>query len=107
MDMYTAQVERVKAACVAIDRDPRTMKFTVAQFVVCGANESEIARRAKAVNREPDELRKNGLCGTPSEVAARLVEWHNAGAETCYLQILDLNDIEHLELIAAEVMPYL
>lgn len=107
IDMYTAQVERVKAACVAIDRDPRTMKFTVAQIVVCGSTESEIAHRAKAVNREPDELRKNGLCGTPKEVATKLIEWRNAGAETCYLQILDLADINHLELIASEVMPLL
>jgi len=107
IDMYTAQVERVRAACVAIDRDPRTMKFTVAQIVVCGANESEIVRRAKAVNREPDELRKNGLCGTPLEVATKLIEWRKAGAETCYLQILDLADIDHLELIANEVVPFL
>lgn len=104
MEMYSEQIERVKAACVAIDRDPRTMRFTVAQIVVCGKDEKEIARRAKAVGREPDELRKNGLCGTPTEVANRLLEWRNAGAETCYLQILDLQDIEHLELIAAEVM---
>lgn len=107
IDMYVEQVERVKAACVAIDRDPRTMKFTVAQIIVCGKNDAEITRRAKAVNREPDELRKNGLCGTPTEVAQRLNEWRAAGAEACYLQILDLADLEHLELIAAEVMPSL
>ena len=107
MEIYTDQVERVRAACVAIDRDPRTMRFTVAQIIACGKDDAEITRRAKALNREPDELRQNGLCGTPGEIVERLNQWRAAGAETCYLQILDLADLEHLELIAAEVMPKL
>lgn len=107
MPTYIEQVERVRAACVAIDRDPRTMRFTVAQIIACGKDESEINQRAKALNREPDELRQNGLCGTPSEIVERLNQWRAAGAETCYLQILDLADLEHLELIASEVMPNL
>lgn len=107
METYTDQVERVRAACVAIDRDPRTMRFTVAQIIACGKDDAEITRRAKALNREPEELRQNGLCGTPGEIVERLNQWRAAGAETCYLQILDLADLEHLELIAAEVMPKL
>ena len=33
--------------------------------------------------------------------------WHDAGAERLYLQVLDLADLDHLELIAAEVAPQL
>ncbi|MGA0789555.1 MAG: LLM class F420-dependent oxidoreductase, partial [Ilumatobacteraceae bacterium] len=30
--------------------------------------------------------------------------WHEAGAERIYLQVLDLADLEHLDLIAGEVL---
>ena len=33
-----------------------------------GADEAEYARRAAAIGREPDELRRNGVAGTPDEV---------------------------------------
>ena len=38
-----------------------------AAVVCCGADEAEVARRAKAIGREVDELRANGVCGTPAE----------------------------------------
>jgi len=95
----------VHAACETIGRDPGSIVTSAAQVVCVGADEAEIARRAAAIGREVDELRTNGLCGTPSEVVDRLGEWASAGAERCYLQILDLADLDHLRLIAAEVLP--
>ena len=41
------------------------------------------------------------------EVAATLDRWRQAGAERLYLQVLDLSDLEHLELVAAEVVTQL
>jgi hypothetical protein len=38
-------------------------------------------------------------------VVDRLGRWGEIGAQSSYLQVLDLQDIDHLELIAAEVMP--
>jgi alkanesulfonate monooxygenase SsuD/methylene tetrahydromethanopterin reductase-like flavin-dependent oxidoreductase (luciferase family) len=73
--------------------------------VCVGEDAAEIARRAAAIGREVDELRENGLCGTPAEVIDRLDEWASAGAERCYLQILDLSDLDHLRLIAEQVLP--
>ena len=35
----------------------------------------------------------------------RLQEFAAIGAERVYLQVLDLDDLEHLELLAKEVMP--
>ena len=52
--------------------------------------------RARAIGREVDELRTNGAAGTPDEVVARLRELGAAGAETVYLQVLDLDDLDHL-----------
>ena len=65
------------------------------------------ARRAAAIGREVDELRENGLAGTPDEVVAKALTFGAAGAARLYLQVLDLSDLDHLELVAAEVMPHL
>jgi F420-dependent oxidoreductase-like protein len=100
-----AQFETVRGACTAAGRDPSTMALSAAQVVCCGSDEAEVARRARAIGREVDELREHGLCGTPDEVVAKLATFAGAGAGTAYLQILDLDDLEHLELLAREVLP--
>jgi len=61
-------------------------------------------RRAQAIGREVDELRQNGVCGTPSEAVARLREWRDAGAERAYLQVLDLDDLDHIALLGRDVL---
>jgi len=93
----------VSAACADAGRDPTTLVRSVAQVVCCGADESEIARRADAIGREVDELRTNGLAGTPSELVARVEQFAAVGVERIYLQVHDLDDLDHLDLIAAEV----
>jgi F420-dependent oxidoreductase-like protein len=94
----------IDAACEAVDRDPSTVLRSAAQVLCCGADEAEIARRAAAIGREPDELRSNGMAGTPAEVADKLERFAAIGMERVYLQMLDLDDLEHLELVAAEVL---
>ncbi len=100
-----AQFDRVRAACSAVGRDPGSIRFSSAVVVCCGSDQPEVARRAAAIGREVDELRANGLCGTPAQVADRLREWAAAGAATAYLQVLDLSDLDHLRLIGREVAP--
>jgi F420-dependent oxidoreductase-like protein len=102
-----AQFTRVREACEVIDRDPGSLTLSAAQVVCCGADEAEIAARAKAIGRDVDELRANGAAGTPDEVVARLRELETAGAGTVYLQVLDLHDLDHLRLISERVLPEL
>jgi alkanesulfonate monooxygenase SsuD/methylene tetrahydromethanopterin reductase-like flavin-dependent oxidoreductase (luciferase family) len=80
------------------------MVFSAAQVVCCGADEAEVARRAKAIGRQVDELRQNGAAGTPDEVIARLQAYAELGATRAYLQVLDLSDLDHLRLLAGEVL---
>jgi F420-dependent oxidoreductase-like protein len=96
---------RVREACEAAGRYPSSMTYSVAQTVTCGKDEAEFRRRAAATGREPDEAREHGLGGTPGEVAARIAEFAAIGADRVYLQVLDLSDLDHLELIASDVMP--
>ena len=83
------------------------MIYSAALIVCAGADEAEVTRRAAASGREPAELRQNGAAGTPDEVAATIRAWAEAGAERMYLQVLDLDDLDHLDLIATEVAPLL
>jgi F420-dependent oxidoreductase-like protein len=100
---FDEQCGRVRTACEAIDRDPSSLVCSAALVLCCGADEAEFRRRAAAIGREPDELREHGAAGLVPEVAATLDRWRQAGAERLYLQVLDLSDLEHLELVAAEV----
>ena len=103
--LFREQCARVAAACEAIDRDPASMTFSAAVQLCCGADEAEYRRRAAAIGRDPDELRTSAAAGTPDEVAARLREWNAAGADRLYLQVLDLSDLDHLDLVAERVAP--
>ncbi|MGZ4455918.1 MAG: LLM class F420-dependent oxidoreductase [Nocardioides sp.] len=100
------QLTRVSAACEAQDRDPATMTWSNALVVCVGADEAEVERRAAAIGREPAELRENGVAGTPQEVVDKLQRYAALGSERAYLQVLDLADLDHLRLIAAEVAPH-
>lgn len=108
LERYLEQRDRVRAACESVDRDPDDLVWSVALVVCVGADEAELAQRAAAIGREPDELRTNGVAGTPAEAAATLRRWlDDAAVERVYLQVLDLTDLDHLDLIASEVAPAL
>jgi F420-dependent oxidoreductase-like protein len=96
---------RVREACAEAGRDPSSIGLSAAQTVCCGKDEAEVARRAAAIGRPLEDLRANGLTGTPAEIVDAIGHWADAGAGTFYLQVLDLSDLDHLELLASEVLP--
>jgi F420-dependent oxidoreductase-like protein len=100
-----AQISRVRDACDRIGRDPASLRYSCTVTVCCGADEAEVSRRAKATGSDVGTLRANQACGTPAELVDRLLQYADAGAEAVYLQVLDLGDLDHLRLMAAEVMP--
>jgi F420-dependent oxidoreductase-like protein len=97
----------VREACEEAGRDPGSMVYSSALVLCVGKDEAEIARRAAAIGREVDELREHGLAGTPAEAVDILGRYVEAGVERFYLQVLDLSDLDHLDLVAAEVAPQL
>jgi F420-dependent oxidoreductase-like protein len=100
------QFARVRAACSARGREADSMAYSAAQTVCCGRTDAEVAARAGAIGRDVDELRANGLCGSPQEVVDKLATYAGIGADRTYLQILDLADLDHLALIAEQVLPH-
>jgi alkanesulfonate monooxygenase SsuD/methylene tetrahydromethanopterin reductase-like flavin-dependent oxidoreductase (luciferase family) len=64
-----------------------------------------VARRASAIGWGAQDVRTRGITGTPAQVVDTIGEFGRAGAGTIYLQVLDLSDLDHLELVAADVLP--
>ena len=110
-DEARAARERLAAACDAAGRDPATLRFSLMHAFLVGADEADLRARADRLaewNREPvsvDDLRTSWLAGTPGEVIDRLRAYEAAGVERVMFQHLLHGDHEHLELVAAEVMP--
>ena len=72
----------------------------------CGRDYAELARRAAAIGRDVSRpAGRRRLAGTPAEIVDTIGALGSAGASTLYLQVLDLCDMDHLELLASEVMP--
>ena len=95
----------VDDACEAIDRDPHSIIRSAALVVCCGRDEAEVARRASNIGRDVTELSQDGLAGTPAQAAERILHFAELGITRLYLQVLDMKDLDHVRLIADEVMP--
>jgi F420-dependent oxidoreductase-like protein len=102
VDDVEAAFERVRA--VAAERE---LVYSSAQVVCVGRDDAEVARRAAAIRHDVAELRANSLAGSPGEVVDRIGKFAAIGATRLYLQVLDLTDLDHLELIASAVAPQL
>jgi len=98
---------RARAAAEAIGRAPDSLVYSAVAPTVVGRNDAEVARRAEASGLTVEEAKASGYAGTPGEVVERLKAYEGIGASRLYLQILDLADLDHLELIASEVAPQL
>jgi F420-dependent oxidoreductase-like protein len=100
-----AQFGRVREACAAAGRDPGSLVYSAAHVVCCGKDEATLSRRAAAIGRDLADLRADGVAGSPAEVVDKIGAFAKAGVQTMYLQVLDLEDLDHLSDIAAEVLP--
>jgi F420-dependent oxidoreductase-like protein len=97
----------VDAACVTAGRDPSTLRRSLALTVCCGRDGAELERRAAAIGQPLSRLRNNQLAGTPNEIVERLGAIGDLGVTRVYLQTLDVDDLDHLELIASDVITQL
>ncbi|PPL14854.1 LLM class F420-dependent oxidoreductase [Microterricola pindariensis] len=100
-----AAFARVRAAVDEAGRDAGSMLYSTAITTAIGASEAEYRRRAAAIGEDPAEFRAESLGGTVQEAVDKLGALADIGVETVYLQIMDMQDLDHLELIAAEVAP--
>ncbi|MFG2622003.1 LLM class F420-dependent oxidoreductase [Streptomyces sp. NPDC048507] len=101
------QFGRVRAAAAEAGRGAGDLVYSNALVVCVGKDDAEVARRAAVIGREVDELKANGLAGSPAEVVEKIGTYAAIGSSRLYLQLLDLDDLDHLELISAQVLSQL
>ena len=104
LDATSSQFQRVREACDSAGRGGDSIILSAAQVLCVGENEAEIEHRASRIGREVTELRANGLAGTVDEVIEKIQSFAAIGAQRMYLQVLDLADLDHLNLVAEQVM---
>ncbi len=97
------QFGRVRAAAEERGRSPEDLVLSNALVACVGKDDAEVARRAAAIGRDVAELKEHGLAGSPAEVVDKIGQYEQAGASRVYLQILDLHDLDHLQLISEQV----
>jgi F420-dependent oxidoreductase-like protein len=91
---------RVTAACEECGRSASgrvAPVLSAAQAITVGRTEQEARRRCERIGRTPP------LSGTPSQVVDQIGAFAEAGATRLFLQILDLSDLDHLDVIAERV----
>jgi F420-dependent oxidoreductase-like protein len=102
LDTTGAAYRRVRDACAEAGRDPGSIRFSAAHTICCGKDDTEVARRAAAIGVPVSDLL---FAGTPARIVDQLGQFGQAGADSFYLQVLDLADLDHLTLLAADVLP--
>jgi F420-dependent oxidoreductase-like protein len=108
VDEIPERIARVRAACEEIGRDPATLSFSLAMSTFAGANDAEIERRAASIGRSLDQVRASAsIVGGPDEIAERMAAYAERGIDRVYLQLLDLQDVDHVEYLGTAVLPHL
>jgi len=97
----------VRAACEDIDRDPASLKLSVALPTFTGADDAEIAARVERTGRSFTDVRESEavFAGAPDEIAAKVERLRALGATRIYFQLLDIRDLDQLAYLGTEVLP--
>lgn len=102
--------ERVVAACERVDRAATgqpPLVLSAGIVVAIGRTEAEAQRRAAPLHEKSALPPEDPVIGSPAQLVEQIGEFAKIGASRIHLRLTDLNDLDHLELIAAEVLPQL
>ena len=113
-DVVREKQTAIDAACEAAGRDPKSLTRSAMVGVLMGATAAEVERRADAVLGEfgqkgsgaawLDTRRQRWIVGTPDESRATVQRFADAGIERIMLQDFLPHDLEHIDLLAAELI---
>ena len=106
-DTIAEVFDGVRRACDEAGRDPATLRMSVALPTVVAADDAEYLRRLAAIGADPDTFAEVNIAGSPDAAVEKLLRLRDLGADRVYLQLVDLRDLDHLELIADAVLPHL
>jgi F420-dependent oxidoreductase-like protein len=99
---------RVRAACESIDRNPTTLKLSVALPTIAADDDQTLARRALATGRALDQFRNGtNICGDAEQIAEKVHRLVDLGAQRIYFQTVDMRDLDQTAYLGTEVLPLL
>jgi probable F420-dependent oxidoreductase len=118
-EAYAERAAAAREACERVGRDPATLRLSLGLFTVLGENEADLVRRyglmrerlpAGVVDAAPlEELRRDGLVGTPDDVLERLERFAEHGVSELVVAPAPvwfaLPDPSMLDLFAERVLP--
>jgi len=104
-DEIEDKLANVRRACEEAGRAPESLTMSAALVLCVGRDDAEVDRRAHAIGRDPQEIRGQGGAGSVAQAVDRLGELAAQGVSRVYLQVLDLADLDHLDLVAGQVAP--
>jgi F420-dependent oxidoreductase-like protein len=101
-----AAFQRVRAAA---DRLGRTRPLTLSAGVVValGRTDAEAERRAAPLHVPSALPPEDPVIGSPGALVERLGEMAEIGATRVHLRVIDMDDLDHIDLIASDVLPQL
>ncbi|MBQ1070173.1 MULTISPECIES: LLM class F420-dependent oxidoreductase [unclassified Micromonospora] len=102
--------DRVREACDRTGRDasgraPLTLSAGI--VVAIGRTDAEAQRRAAPLHVTSALPPEDPVVGSPAQLVDRIGEFAAVGATRVHLRLIDFDDLDHVELIAAEVLPRL
>jgi F420-dependent oxidoreductase-like protein len=101
-----AAFERVRAAAELYGRHPaRALTLSAGVVAAIGRSDAEAARRAAPLHVPSALPPEDPVIGSPDRLVQRLGELAEVGATRVHLRVIDMADLDHVDLIAAEVLP--
>jgi F420-dependent oxidoreductase-like protein len=98
------QFDRVRLAASKYDRD---VLLSAGIVVAIGRDDEEVARRAAPLHVSSALPQEDPVEGSPDALVQRIGEMAEAGAGRVHLRITDMTDLDHLDVIASDVLPQL
>jgi alkanesulfonate monooxygenase SsuD/methylene tetrahydromethanopterin reductase-like flavin-dependent oxidoreductase (luciferase family) len=95
----------VRRICEEIGRDPVTLRLSATHQVICGETPEEARHRLARLGPPGERMLANGIVGTSRDVVDGLQGLAEEGCEIVYLHVFDIDDLDHIALIGAEVVP--
>jgi F420-dependent oxidoreductase-like protein len=97
-----AAFDRVRAASRRYDR---SVTLSAGIVVALGRTDAEAQRRAAPLHVPSALPPEDPVVGSPDALVQRIGEFAEIGATRIHLRVIDMSDLDHVELIASQVLP--
>jgi len=97
-------IANARRICEQSGRDPDTLRMSSTMPVCCGQTKAQARQRLQRLGEPGARMLQQGVVGTPAEVLAALERLAEAGAETVYFHLFDIDDLDHIALLGEELV---